>query len=160
MPASGCHRHFRHVARRCTRPSLNLNDSRARLLEVYLAEVISRDEFERKRHELTQTHDGLEQQLRQLDAQAQKQIDIAALTVGIQDFCQRVQPTLKDLDFAQAPPACRIARRPRHRQRRTRRNPLCHPDQSKGEISRFCHLRKDYFNLEHAGRIRRMFPVK
>ena len=51
-----------------------LERQQARLLEVYLAEIISRDEFERKHRELTQTHSGLEQQLRQLEAQAQKQI--------------------------------------------------------------------------------------
>ncbi len=58
-----------------------LERQQARLLEAYLAEIITRDEFERKRHELTRTRDGLNHQLRQLDAQAQKHIDLAALAV-------------------------------------------------------------------------------
>ena len=78
-----------------------LERQQARLLEVYLAEVISRDEFERKRQELKQTISGLNQQLRQLDMQAQKKIDTAKIACTIQDFCQRIQPTLDKLDFEQ-----------------------------------------------------------
>jgi site-specific DNA recombinase len=70
-----------------------LERQQARLLEVYLAEVISRDEFERKRQELKQTQSGLTQQQRQLDIQAQKQIDTTKLASNIRDFCQRIQPT-------------------------------------------------------------------
>ena len=123
-----------------------LERQQTRLLEVYLAEIISQDEFERKRHELTHTHNGLEQQLRQLDAQAQKQIDIAALTVGIQDFCQRTEPTLQDLNFAQRRQLVellvdRVIVNNEHVEIR-----YVIPTSPKGEISRFCHLRKDYFN--------------
>jgi site-specific DNA recombinase len=60
----------------------------ARLLEVYLAEIIGRDEFERKRQEVTQTQHGLSQQLRQLDAQAQQQVNIAAVAQGL-ERCSR-----------------------------------------------------------------------
>ena len=78
-----------------------LERQQTRLLDVYLAEVIGQDEFERKRLELAQTQHGLQEQFRQLDAQAQKHIDIAALSVGIEEFCQRVQPTLQHLSFEQ-----------------------------------------------------------
>jgi site-specific DNA recombinase len=121
-----------------------LQRQQARLLEVYLAEVISRDEFERKRHELSQTHDGLAQQLLHLEVQAQKQIDLAALASGIQDFCQRIQPTLETLNFAQrrqlvellidrviVTDGCVEIR-------------YVIPTSPKGEISHFCHLYKDY----------------
>src|SRR4029453_9323849 len=73
----------------------------ARLLEVYLAEIIGRDEFERKRQGVTHTQHGLTQQLRQLEAQAQQQVDIAALAQGLEAFCRRLQPTLDQLTFAQ-----------------------------------------------------------
>jgi site-specific DNA recombinase len=121
-----------------------LQRQQARLLEVYLAEVINRDEFERKRHELTQTHSGLEQQLRQLEAQAQKQIDLAALAVGIQDFCQRVQPTMDTLNFAQRRQLVellidRIVVTDGSVEIR-----YVIPTSPKGEIERFCHLYKDY----------------
>ena len=41
------------------------------------------------------------QQLRQLDVQAQQQVDVAALADGLEAFCQRLQPTLAHLTFAQ-----------------------------------------------------------
>ena len=122
-----------------------LQRQQERLLEVYLAEVIGRDEFERKRHEVAQTLGGLEQQLRQLDAQAQKQIDLAALTVNVQDFCQRLQPTLDHLDFAQRRQLVEllIDRVIVDDEQVEIRYVI--PVSPKGEISRFCHLRKDYF---------------
>jgi diadenosine tetraphosphatase ApaH/serine/threonine PP2A family protein phosphatase len=78
-----------------------LDRQHAQLLEVYLAEIIGRDEFKRTRQEVAQTHHGLTQQLRQLEAQAQQQVDIAALAQGLEAFCRRLQPTLDQLTFAQ-----------------------------------------------------------
>lgn len=78
-----------------------LERQQARLLEVYLAEVVGRDEFERKRHELTRTQQGLQVQLRQLDAQAQQHLDLMGLADGLTAFCQRIAPTLEELDFTQ-----------------------------------------------------------
>lgn len=124
-----------------------LQRQQERLLELYLAEVIGRDEFERKRHELAQTLSGLEQQRRQLDAQAQKQIDLAALSVNVQDFCQRIQPTLAHLNFAQRRQLVEllIDRVIVDDEQVEIRYVI--PTNPKGEISRFCHLRKDYFNV-------------
>ena len=79
----------------------HLNRQQEHLLDVYLAEIIGRDEFERKRHELAQVMSGLTQQLRQLEAQAQQQIQVAQLASHIETFCQRLRPTLDTLDFAQ-----------------------------------------------------------
>jgi site-specific DNA recombinase len=73
----------------------------ARLLDVYLAEVIGREEFERKRQEMEQTHRSLRHQLHQLETQAQQQIEVAAVAQGLEAFCQRVQPTLAQCTFAQ-----------------------------------------------------------
>jgi hypothetical protein len=71
--------------RRTLRAALaQLERQQARLLEVYLAEIIGRDEFERKRQEVEQTQTGLTQQLRQLEAQAQKQVDVMAAAQGIE----------------------------------------------------------------------------
>jgi site-specific DNA recombinase len=80
---------------------VRLERQQERLLEVYLAEIIMRDEFERKRQELTQTQNGLQQQLRQLECQAKKHIEILGLADNIQEFCQRIQSTLDDLNFEQ-----------------------------------------------------------
>ena len=135
-------------ARRQTldRAIAQLQRQQERLLEVYLAEVIGRDEFERKRHELVQTLSGLEQQRRQLDAQAQKQIDLAALTVNVQEFCRRLQPTLNHLDCAQRRQLVEllIDRVIIDDEQVEIRYVI--PITPKGELSRFCHLRKDYFN--------------
>jgi len=120
----------------------------ARLLEVYLAEIIGRDEFERKRQELTQTHTGLTQQLRQLEAQAQKQIEVAALATGIEAFCQRIQPTLEQLNFDQRRQLVEllIDRVVIDNGKVEIRYVI--PTSPKGEDTPFCHLRLNHFDPE------------
>ncbi|HEY5866772.1 MAG TPA: recombinase family protein, partial [Candidatus Tectomicrobia bacterium] len=123
-----------------------LERQRTRLLEVSLAESIHRDEFERKHQEVTHTHHSLTHQLRQLDAQAQQQVDVAALAQGIETFCQRVCPTLTQLTFAQR----------RHLVELLMDRVIVKNDQGeirsvvptgpKGDITPFCHLRLDYLH--------------
>jgi site-specific DNA recombinase len=124
-----------------------LERQQERLLEVYLGEVIGREEFEHKRKELEDTQNALHRQLRQLEAQVQKQLDVVKLAAGIGDFCGRIQPTLDALTFEQ---------------RRQLVNLLIDrvivddekveiryviPTSPGGEEKSFCHLCKDYFNL-------------
>jgi site-specific DNA recombinase len=78
-----------------------LERQQARLLDLYLAEVSEREEFERRRTEVAQTQQGLRQQRRQRDAQAQQHVNVAALVQGIETLCQRMQPTLDNLTCAQ-----------------------------------------------------------
>jgi site-specific DNA recombinase len=126
----------------------HLERQQTRLLDAYLAEIIGSDEFERKRQEVQQTHNGLSQQLRQLDAQAQRQIDVAKLAEGITSFCQRLQPTLEQLSFAQRRQLvellidCVIVTNGQVEIR------YVLPTGPAGETTAFCHLRKDYFQLE------------
>src|SRR5262249_21300320 len=124
-----------------------LERQQARLLEVYLAEVIGLSEFERKRQELSQTQEGLQAQLRHLDAQTQQHLDLMGLSDGLKAFCSRVAPTLDHLDFSQrrqliellidrvivADGAVEIR--------------YVVPTSPKGEVVPFCHLRLDYFNV-------------
>ena len=133
---------------RTLRASLaQLERQQTRLLEVYLAEVIGRDEFERKQHELVQTQNGLTQQLRQLELQAQKQLDVAKLATHIEDFCQRLAPTLEQLDFAQRRQLvellidCVIVDNDKVEIR------YVIPTGPQGEHTPFCHLRKDHFGV-------------
>ncbi len=119
-----------------------------RLLEVYLAEVIGRDEFERKRQELTQSQSGLTQQLRQLEAQAQKQLDTAKLATGIADFCQRLRPTLEQLNFAQRRQLVELLIDRVIVDDAKVEIRYVIPTAPAGEHAPFCHLRKDYFDLE------------
>ena len=121
-----------------------LERQQARLLEVYLAEIIGRDEFERKRQEVMQTQDGLTQQLRQLEAQAQQQVDIAALAQGLEAFCRRLQPTLDQLTCAQRRQLVELLIDHvivTHDQVEIR---YVVPTGPKGETTPFCHLRLDY----------------
>jgi len=123
-----------------------LDRQQARLLAVYLAEVIDQNEFERKRQELTKTQNGLTLQLRQLEAQAQKDIDTAKLATHIQDFCQCIQPTLAQLNFAQRRQLVELLvdRVIVDDDKVEIRYVI--PTGPQGEESRFCHLRKDYFD--------------
>jgi site-specific DNA recombinase len=121
-----------------------LERQQARLLDLYLAEVVERDEFERKRKEVTQSRQGLTQQLRQLDAQAQQHVNVAALADGIESFCQRMQPTLDKLTFAQRRQLVellidRVIVNDAQVEIR-----YVVPTGPKGETTPFCHLRLDY----------------
>jgi site-specific DNA recombinase len=121
-----------------------LERQQARLLEVYLAEIIGQDEFERKRSELAQTLDGLHHQCHQLETQAQQLLDVAAYAAGIGDFCQRVQPTLDGLTFPQRRQLVellvdRVVVAADQVEIR-----YAIPTSPKGETQPFCHLRLDY----------------
>lgn len=123
-----------------------LERQQSRLLEVYLAEVISRGEFERKRQELTQIRDGLRQQLRQLKAQAQRQLNLAVLAEGIESFCRRVQSSLDQLNFAQRRQLVELVIDSVLVLNGQVEIRYVIPTSSEGEETPFCHLRKDYFD--------------
>ena len=123
----------------------------ARLREVDLAEIIGRDEFERKRQEVPHTQQGLTQQLRQLEAQAQPQVDTAALAHGLEAFCRRLQPTLDQRTCAQRR---QLGERlidhviVTHAQVEIRSGVPTGPT---GETTPFCHLRLDYLDQPAPG---------
>ena len=117
-----------------------------RLLEVYLAEVIARDEFERKRKEIAQTQDGLNQQLRQLEAQAQKKLDLAVMAEGIEAFCHHTQASLAELNFAQRRQLVELLIDSVLVYNGDVEIRYVIPTGPAGEKKPFCHLRKDYFD--------------
>jgi site-specific DNA recombinase len=123
-----------------------LERQQARLLDAYLAEIIVREEFERKRQELSKTKQGLTQQKRELDQQAQQQINVAQLTQGVTDFCHRMQQLLPNLDFAQRRQLVellidRVVTKDSSIEIR-----YVIPTDPKGERLPFSHLRKDYLS--------------
>jgi site-specific DNA recombinase len=122
-----------------------LERQQERLLEVYLSEVIGREEFERKRKELEDTQNALQRQLRQLEAQVQKQLDVVKLAAGIGDFCERIRPTLDALTFQQRRQLVTllIDRVIVDDEKVEIRYVI--PTSPKGEEKLFCHLRTDYF---------------
>ena len=138
-----------HARRQTLRDVLaQLERQQARLLDLYLAEVIEREEFARRRKEVAQSQHGLTQQLRQLDTQAQQHVNIAALSQGIEAFCQRLQPTLDKLTFAQRRQLVellidRVIVNDTQVEIR-----YVVPTGPKGETTPSCHLRLDYLDLE------------
>jgi site-specific DNA recombinase len=141
-----------HARRQTLRDVLaQLERQQARLLDLYLAEGIERDEFARRRKAVTQSQHGFMQQLRQLDAQAQQHVNVAALAQGIEAFGQRLQPTLDKLTFAQRRQlvALLIDRVIVNDAQVEIRYVV--PTGPKGETTPFCHLRLDYLDLETRG---------
>jgi len=117
-----------------------------RLLEAYLAEVIALPELERKRQEIARKHQALQAQLRQLEAQVEKRIEVAAIAASIGTFCQRAQQGLEQATFAQRRQLVellidRIIVDDGQVEIR-----YVIPTSEAGAQTRFCHLRKDYFN--------------
>ncbi|MBL6983225.1 MAG: recombinase family protein [Anaerolineales bacterium] len=125
----------------------SLERQQERLLEVYLAEIIMRDEFERKRQELARTQNGLQQQLRQLEHKAKKQIETLALANNIQEFCQRIQPTLDNLNFEQRRQLVELLIDRVIVDDENVEIRYVIPTSPNGENTRFCHLRTDYLNF-------------
>ncbi|MHA2065227.1 MAG: recombinase family protein [Candidatus Thorarchaeota archaeon] len=125
-----------------------LERQQERLLEVYLGEVIGREELERKRKELSDTQNALQRQLRQLEAQVQKQLDVVKLAAGICDLCGRIQPTLDTLTFEQRRQLVTllIDRVIVDDEKVEIRYVI--PTSPQGEEKPFCHLRKDYLDTE------------
>src|SRR3989441_7274479 len=141
-----------HARRQTLRDVLaQLARQQARLLDLYLAEVIEREECERRRKEVAQSQHGFMQQLRQLDAQAQQHVNGAALAQGIEAFGQRIQPTLDQLTFAQRRQLVellidRVIVNDAQVEIR-----YVVPTGPKGETTPFCHLRLDYFDAKSFG---------
>ncbi len=124
-----------------------LERQQERLLAAYLAEIIDRAEFARKRQEILQTLNGLAQQLRHLEAQAQQQHDVAAVAHGLTDFCQHLQPTLDHLTFDQRRQLVELLIDRVIVDDGQVEIRYVIPTGPKGAEAPFCHLRLDYLDL-------------
>jgi site-specific DNA recombinase len=78
-----------------------LDRQQQRLLDAYLAEVITLPELERKRQDLDRSRDTLLAQQRQLDAAARQRLELGAVADGIEAFCQTVRAGLATATFEQ-----------------------------------------------------------
>lgn len=117
-----------------------------RLLEAYLAEVIELAELERKRQDIAQKQQALDRQVRQLEVQLHKQIEIEAIAPSIESFCQRVQQGLAQATFDQKRELVellidRVIVDDAHVEIR-----YVIPTTEASTHVRFCHLRKDYYH--------------
>jgi site-specific DNA recombinase len=72
-----------------------------RLLQAYLTKIIELPEFERKRKEIAQKSDALQQQSSQLQATATQRIALSQGAVSIEMFCAKIRPVLEQASFDQ-----------------------------------------------------------
>ena len=78
-----------------------LQRQQQRLLDAYLAEVVTLPELERKRQDLDRRHATPAAQQRQLDAITQQRLELSAVADGIEAFCQTIRAGLATATFDQ-----------------------------------------------------------
>jgi site-specific DNA recombinase len=78
-----------------------LDRQQQRLLDAYLAEIITLAELQRKRQDLDRRQASLLTQQRQLDATAGQRLELQAIADGIERFCQTVRAGLAAATFEQ-----------------------------------------------------------
>ena len=128
------------------RGRVSLEHQLDRLSEAYLQEVIPLAEYQRRRRELEQKIAALDTQGQLLEVQVDRQAELAGLTKSIEDFCRRVSAGLSNVTFEQKRQLVELLI-----DRVIVSNELVEiryvvPTSPSGEHTRFCHLRKDYFN--------------
>lgn len=72
-----------------------------RLLEAYLADIVTLPEFERKRGELAKKQEALRLQRAQLEATITQRVELGNVAASIEEFCAQVRPVLDQATFAQ-----------------------------------------------------------
>ena len=142
------------------RGQVHLEGPIERLTQAYLAAVIALSEYPRRRQDLDQKIQALATQAQQLDAQTDHHAELAGLTTSITAFCQRVRTGLTHATFAQKRTLVELLI-----DRVVVTNDEVEiryviPTSPAGEYTRFCHLRKDYFNLPATGVITDGRPMR
>ena len=123
-----------------------LDQQLERLTEAYLIAVVPVAEYQRRRHELEQKRESLQGQVSELASQVDRQAKVTQFATSIEEFCQRTQAGLAQAMFEQKRTLIellidRVLVADDHVEIR-----YVIPTHPRGESSRFCHLRKDYFN--------------
>ncbi len=135
------------------RGRVSLEHQLDRLTEAYMTEVIPLAEYQRRRRELEERSQGLQNQAQQLTAQVDQQKELAGLVSSIEDFCQRVQQGLETATFEQKRQLIellidRVVVTDGDVEIR-----YVIPTSPNSEHVRFCHLRTDYFGDPHLVRM-------
>jgi site-specific DNA recombinase len=118
-----------------------------RLIEAYLSEVVGLEEYRRRRHDLEQKAQSLGAQRQQLEAQGDRQSEIARVSLSIDEFCRRVQKGLEQATWEQKRQliewlVVRVIVTDGDVEIR-----YAIPTSPNGEATRFCHLQSDYREL-------------
>jgi len=72
-----------------------------RLTEAYLTGVVGLEEYKRRRQDNQERQQGLQAQLRELEASSQYQLELRGLLTNIADFCNRIKEGLATANFEQ-----------------------------------------------------------
>jgi site-specific DNA recombinase len=125
-----------------------LDVQQQRLLDAYLAEIITLAELQRKRQDLDRRQVTLLAQQRQLDAAAGQRLELHAIASGIEAFCQAIRAGLATATFEQRRLLAEllIDRVIVTGDQVEIRYVL--PTSPKGPHRPFCQLRKDHLDLE------------
>ena len=115
-----------------------------RLTEAYLAGVVGLDEFRRRRDGLDQKGQALDAQLRQLEAQVDRQTELARVGLSTEAFCRRVRAGLDQATWEQKRQLIEglVVRVVVTESQVEIRYVI--PTSPQGEAPRFCHLRSHY----------------
>jgi site-specific DNA recombinase len=117
-----------------------------RLTEAYLLAIIPLAEYQRRRAELEQKEQALEAEAKELEAQVDRQAEMAHLGASIEEFCHRIHAGLANATFEQKRSLVellidRVLVADGEVEIR-----YVVPTHPTSEKVRFCHLRKDYFH--------------
>ena len=80
---------------------MSLSGQLERLTEAYMAGVLPLAEYKRRRQDLEQRLEALDNQARQIEASVHQQMELASLTRSLSEFCQRVSRGLEQATFEQ-----------------------------------------------------------
>src|SRR5450759_1073122 len=123
----------------------SVNQQVARLTDAYLAGIITLDELKRRRQDLALRQEALVSQVRQLEASAVQQLELAQVMSSIQEFCQRVQDGLEQATFEQKRQLVELLIDRVIVTNEEVEIRYVIPTSRNSEQVRFCHLRLDYF---------------
>jgi len=124
----------------------SLTQQLERLTEAYLQGVIPLPEYQRRRQEIAQKQQAWAPQEKQLAGQVDRHHELAGMVQSLTAFCQRVQTGLAHATFAQQRTLVELLIDRVLVANGDVEIRYAIPTHPRGEISRFCQLRKDYFH--------------
>ena len=119
-----------------------------RLTDAYLAGVVPLEEYKRRRPGLEQRLEGLAAQMRQLEASANKHVELAGIAQSMEEFCQRVSAGLEQASFEQKRHLIELLLDRVVVTNEEVEIRYVIPTSPNSEQTRFCHLRSNYFQTK------------
>jgi site-specific DNA recombinase len=124
---------------------VSLANQLERLTEAYLQGAIPLAEYQRRRQACEQKQHGLATQEKQLETQVDRQGTLMEMVQSLTAFCQRVQAGLTHATFAQQRTLVELLIDRVLVANGEVEIRYALPTHPRGETTRFCHLRQDYF---------------